>query len=105
MGAEPERTGTGMGTLEESWERAGGVFGWVAPHLLELYTRMESSRSATANLLVWGCQAKARTVQPALRGQTGSGDTPGPPKAAPKKSPLKYTQIFPPAARWGRFLC
>lgn len=76
MGAEPERTGTGMGTLEESWERAGGVFGWVAPHLLELYTRMESSRSATANLLVWGCQAKARTVQPALRGRGRGAVTP-----------------------------
>lgn len=32
---------------------------------------MESSRRATANLLVWGCQAKARTVQPALEGGQG----------------------------------
>lgn len=61
------------------------------PHLLELYTRTESSRSATANLLVCGCQAKARTVQPALRGQMGSGGTPGPTTAAPRRSPLKYT--------------
>lgn len=44
------------------------------PHLLELYTRTESSRSATANLLVCGCQAKARTVQPVLRGRTGQGE-------------------------------
>lgn len=32
---------------------------------------MESSRRATAHLLVWGCQAKARTVQLALEGAQG----------------------------------
>ena len=37
---------------------------------------MESSRRATANLLVWGCQAKARMVQPALEGGTGQGEAP-----------------------------
>lgn len=35
---------------------------------------MESSRRATANLLVWGCQAKARMVQPALEEGTGQGE-------------------------------
>lgn len=44
-----------------------------APHLFVLYTRIESSNRATANLLVWGCQAKARMEQPALETQERGG--------------------------------